>query len=88
MIALPPLLAGGVKVTLACALPAVAVPIVGALGTDFGVALLEAADAGPVPALLVAVTVNVYAVPLVRLVTTTGEPAPVPVIPPGLDVTV
>lgn len=29
----PPLLAGGVKVTVACALPAVAVPIVGAPGT-------------------------------------------------------
>ena len=29
----PPLLAGAVKVTLACALPAVAVPMVGAPGT-------------------------------------------------------
>ena len=33
MIEAPPLLAGAVKVTLACALPAVAVPTVGAPGT-------------------------------------------------------
>ena len=33
MIALPPLLAEGVKLTVACPLPAVAVPIVGAPGT-------------------------------------------------------
>src|SRR5512141_387476 len=37
VMALPPLLAGAVKVTVACALPAVAVPMVGALGTVRGV---------------------------------------------------
>ena len=59
-IGLPPV-APGVKVTVACVLPAVAVPIVGAAGTvtTAGVTALEAADAGPVPATLVAVTVKV-----------------------------
>jgi hypothetical protein len=36
----------------------------------------------------VAVTVNVYAVALVKPLTVIGDNAPVPVIPPGLDVTV
>jgi hypothetical protein len=78
----PPLLAGGVKVTVACALPAVAVPIVGAPGTVAGVTLLEAEEAGPVPTAFVAVTVNVYAVPLVSPVTVQGDEAHVPVWPP------
>ena len=55
---------------------------------DAGVMALEAPDALPVPALLVAVTVNVYATPLVRPATVIGEPLPVPVAPPGLAVTV
>ena len=59
MIALPPLLAGAVKVTLAWALPAVAVPMVGAPGVVAGVTLFDAAEAAPVPTALVAVTVNV-----------------------------
>jgi hypothetical protein len=45
-------------------------------------------DVGPVPAELVAVTVNVYAVPLARPVTVIGLPAPAAVSPPGDDVTV
>jgi hypothetical protein len=53
-----------------------------------GVTLLDAVEAGPVPTELVAVTVNVYAVPLVRPVTTQGELAQVPVMPPGLLVAV
>jgi hypothetical protein len=79
-----------VKVTVACALPAVAVPIVGAPGTvgTAGVTLFDAPDAELVPTALVAVTVKVYAVPLVRPVTVIGLPAPVPVIPLGLDVAV
>lgn len=40
-----------------------------------GVTLLDAADAVPVPALFVAVTVNVYACPLVSPVTVIGLPA-------------
>jgi hypothetical protein len=50
-------------------LPAVAVTAVGAPGTVAGVTLLEASDAALVPTAFVAVTVNVYAVPLVRPVT-------------------
>lgn len=53
-----------------------------------GVTELEAADAAPVPALLVAVTVKVYAVPLVRPVTVHGLDAQVPVMLPGLEVAV
>ena len=62
VIALPPLDAGAVKLTLACALPAVAVTPVGAPGTvagALGVTALEAADAAPVPTALIACTVNV-----------------------------
>ena len=55
----PPLLAGGVKVTVACALPRVAVPIVGAPGTVEGVTLFDGAEAGPVPEAFVAATVKV-----------------------------
>lgn len=51
--------AGAVKLTVACPLPGVAVPMVGAPGAVAGVAALEAADAGPVPIALVAVTVKV-----------------------------
>ena len=50
--------------------------------------LLLAALAVPVPTLLVAVTVNVYAVPFVKPDTVIGEDAADPVIPPGLDVAV
>jgi len=61
VIVLPPLLLGAVNVMLAWALPAVAVPIVGAPGTVVaaGVTLLDADDAGPVPTALVAVTLKV-----------------------------
>ncbi|MNU98234.1 hypothetical protein D3C71_883390 [compost metagenome] len=55
---------------------------------DAGITLLDAADASPVPAALLAVMVKVYATPLVKPVTVTGEPAPVAVTPPGLAVTV
>lgn len=52
------------------------------------VILLLAALAGPVPATFVAVTVNVYEVPIVKPLTVIGEDAPEPVRPPGLEVTV
>ncbi len=48
----------------------------------------DAPEALLVPALLVAVTVKVYAVPLVRPVTTIGLDEPEAVNPPGLEVTV
>jgi hypothetical protein len=52
---------GAVKVTVALALPAVALTAVGAPGTvagAVGVTLFEGDDAGPVPAAFAAVTVK------------------------------
>ena len=66
----PPLLAGATKLTEACALPGIAVTPVGAPGTVTGITGLDGAEAGPVPTALVAVTVKVYAVPLVKPVIT------------------
>jgi hypothetical protein len=61
VIVAPPVELGAVKATLALALPAVAVPMVGAPGTvtvdETGVTD-TALEAEPVPALLVAVTVQ------------------------------
>ena len=57
--ALPPLLAGAVQLTVACALPGVAVTLVGASGTVNGVTLALGADATLLPAAFVATTVNV-----------------------------
>ncbi len=85
---LPPFETGGVNVTDADPFPAVAVPMVGAPGTVAGVTELDAAEAAPVPTPLVAVTVKVYAVPLVRPLTVIGLVVPVPVKPPGELVTV
>jgi hypothetical protein len=82
------LLAGGVNATLALAFAAVAVPIVGAPGTVAGVTEFDAPEAAPVPALFVAVTVKVYPVPFASPLTVIGDALPVPVNPPGLDVTV
>ena len=59
MIVEPPFEVGAVQVTVAWPLPAVAVTLVGAPGGAAGVTVLEAAEAGPVPAELVAVTVKV-----------------------------
>jgi hypothetical protein len=53
-----------------------------------GTTLLETAEAAPVPTLLVAVTVKVYAVPFVSPLTVRGLLPPVAVNPPGLEVTV
>ena len=58
----PPLLAGAVQVTVAEALPAVAVPMVGAPGTvagAVGVTEFDGAEAAPVPTELIAATVKV-----------------------------
>jgi hypothetical protein len=64
------------------------VPIIGAPGTFAGVTELLVPDAELVPTALVAVTVKVYEVPFVKPVTVIGEAPPVPVKPPGLEVTV
>jgi hypothetical protein len=85
---LPPSLVGAVQVTEAEALPAVADTPVGAPGTFAGVTAVEAAEAAPVPLALVAVTVNVYGVPLVRPWTVHGLVAEVQVRAPGDEVTV
>ena len=53
-----------------------------------GVTLFEAAEAALMPTALLAVTVKVYAVPLVKPGTVMGEAAPIAVIPPGEEVTV
>ena len=53
-----------------------------------GVTAFEGAEAGPVPTALVAVTVKVYAVPFASPATVIGEAEPVPLMPPGLEVTV
>jgi hypothetical protein len=49
----------GVKLTVACPLPAVALTPVGAPGTPAGVTAFDGADAGPVPTPFVAATVKV-----------------------------
>ena len=67
---------------------AVGVPNVGSSAAASGVTAEDALEALPVPMLFVAVTVKVYAVPLVRPVTVIGEDAPVAVRPPGEAVTV
>jgi hypothetical protein len=88
VIAEPPFDAGAVNATDACAFPGVAVPIVGTPGTVAGVTEFDAAEAVLVPAVFVAFTVKVYAVPLVSPETVIGDALPVPVRPPGEDVTV
>ena len=86
VIAVPPLLAGGVNDTVACALPAIALAAVGAPGSVAGVTEFDAPESGPLPTLLVARTVNVYAVPFVRPDTTSGDAAPDAAKPPGLEI--
>ena len=68
--------------------PAMAEAIVGAPGEPTGVVGADAADDGPVPALFIAVTVNVYETPFVSPVTWIGLAPPVAVIAAGFDVTV
>ena len=59
VIAEPPFETGAVNVTVACPLPAVAVPIVGAPGTVAGTTELLVAEEVLVPIAFVAVTVKV-----------------------------
>jgi hypothetical protein len=65
----PPSLLGVLHDTVACRLPAVAVPMVGAVGTVAGVTSFDWADSVLVPATFTAATVNVYGVPFVSPVT-------------------
>ena len=82
MIAEPPFDAGAVNAIVACVFPGVAVPIVGAPGTVRGVTLTLAL-ALPVPTAFVAFTLQLYAVPFVRLETVSGLAVPVPPVPPA-----
>ena len=66
----------------------VAVTDVGAPGAIAGIAAPDATDATPVPAEFVAVTVNVYEVPLARPVTVHEVVEEVHVNDPGEEVTV
>jgi hypothetical protein len=87
--ALPPSEAGAVQDTTAEALPARAEAPVGPPGTVAGVTAVEGSDAAPVPTALVAVTVKVYDVPLVRPLTVQDvAPVVVQVLLPGDEVTV
>jgi hypothetical protein len=62
----PPVLAGAVKLTVACDGPGVMVPIMGAPANVTGITgVILAADA-PVPLAFVAVTAKVYAIPFVN----------------------
>ena len=88
MIAEPPSVPGTFHDKKTCAFPAAAVRLVGASGTVASVIGLDDADEGPVPAALVAVTVNVYAVPFVKPVTVIGPPVEVAEIFPGLEIAV
>ena len=82
MILAPPLLAGGLKLTVICAFPGTPTTLVGALGTvagAVGVTVAEAADAGPLPTEFVAYAVQVYGSPFVSPITTIGLPVPLTV---------
>jgi len=88
VIVFPPLDAGADHDTVTCPTSGTKVVIVGAPGTVYGVTEEDAVDALELPALLVAITVNVYGVPLLNPVTVALVPDEVAVILPGLDVTV
>jgi hypothetical protein len=92
VIAEPPLLVGAVNAMLAEALPAVAAPMVGAAATVAAAAGVTPAvlDAAPVPTTFVAVTEQLYAVPLVNAPTLIGLVLPVAVfeVPPPVHVAV
>ena len=73
-------------------LAATPVGVGGVVGATATVTEFDAADAADVPMLFVAVTVNVYAVPVVNPETVMPllhvAEVKVPVLPPGLDVAV
>jgi len=89
VMALPPL-PFAVKATIAAFVPRVTPVNDGAAGTVPARSELEAEEAELVPMPFVAVTVQVYVLPLVRVVTVIGElpPVAVRVVPPSLDVQV
>ena len=80
MIADPPLDTGAVHDTVTAPSPRTPTTPVGAPGTPVGVTAVDGADTAPLPTALVAITVNVYAVPFVNPVTTRLAAGGVPVI--------
>ena len=93
VIADPPVFVGAVKLTVALPLLTVALIPVGVPGAvAAGLTAEDALEAVPVATELVAMTVKVYAVPLVRPVTVIGDEGPVAVTaappPTGVAVTV
>ena len=89
VMALPPSSAGVVQDTTAWAFPDVAVTPEAAVETPaLGLTALLDVLAGLIPTALVAVTVNVYGMPLVSPVTMAEVAPVVAVAPPGLVVTV
>ena len=69
-------------------MPRVPTALVGAPGTVAGVTAADTLDDTLSPTAFVATTVNVYAVPFVKPLTTIGLDAPLAVAPPGDAVTV
>ena len=88
MIGEPPSNAGAVQETWACAFPAIAKGLSGAVGTVLGVTAEEAKLDTEIPMAFVAITVNVYKVPFERPGTVVDSPEVVIDILPGIDVTV
>ena len=84
----PPSVVGTAHATVALPLPAAAVTSVGELGAPIGVTAVDAALEAELPALFVAPTVKVYAVPFVRPVQFAVTPATTHDAPEGDDVTV
>jgi hypothetical protein len=76
---------GALKLIVACVLVATAVTPVGAPGTVAGVTEFDAVDDALVPTPFVALTVNVYAVPLAKPVTVIEFPVELAEKPPALD---
>jgi hypothetical protein len=68
---------GALKLIVACPMLDVAVTPVGTPGIVEGVTEFDIDDAAPTPCPFVAVTVNVYAVPLLNPVTVIGLPVEV-----------
>jgi hypothetical protein len=85
----PPSLEGAVQLTAADPLPVTAVTPVGAPGTVAGIATFEIPGVADEPRLLLATTLKVYEVPLVRPVTVHSNAlSVVHICPPGEAVTV
>ena len=73
-----------VKVIVALPLPPTAATFIGALGTVAGVTALLVPEGVLVPAAFVAVTLNVYVVPLLKPVIVIGDDVLVALNPPNI----